>query len=92
MTTRKRPGTKEPLLNKVARKLGYAAGTLTKVTQELTENLSALPENVTTKVRDTRHRRKKIQTVTRLKRAKVATGPKKQKARRRKTQRLSLKK
>jgi hypothetical protein len=39
-----------PLLNTVARKLGHAAGQLTKVTQELTKNLSALPESVATKV------------------------------------------
>jgi hypothetical protein len=69
----------EPLLNTVARKLGHAAGTLTKVTQELTENLSALPENVATKVREatdigapadrsrirTRHPKKRIRRATR---------------------------
>ncbi len=42
----------EPLLSTVARKLGHAAGTVTKVTQELTENLSTLPVNVATKVRN----------------------------------------
>jgi hypothetical protein len=52
MTPRKRSLRKEPLLNNVARKLGHAAGTLTKVTQELTENLSSLPETVTMKVRE----------------------------------------
>ena len=39
------------LLNAVARKLGRAAGTVTKVTHELAESLSALPESVATKVR-----------------------------------------
>jgi hypothetical protein len=52
MTTRKRPLEHEPLLNSVARKLGHAACTLTKVTQELTENLSALPGTVSLKVRE----------------------------------------
>jgi hypothetical protein len=52
MATKKRPVRHEPLLNTVARKLGRAAGTVTKVTQELTENLSALPVNVATKVRN----------------------------------------
>jgi hypothetical protein len=51
MAAKKQPVKQEPLLNTVARKLGQAAGTLTKVTQELTENLSTLPENVATKMR-----------------------------------------
>jgi hypothetical protein len=55
MAPKKRTVKQEPLLNTVARKLGRAAGTLTKVTQELTENLSALPENVTAKVREAAH-------------------------------------
>jgi hypothetical protein len=55
MAPKKRTVKQEPLLNIVARKLGHAAGTLTKVTQELTENLSALPENVTAKVREAAH-------------------------------------
>jgi len=52
MTARKRKASGEPLLNTVARKLGHAAGTFAKATQELTENLSAIPENVTAKVRE----------------------------------------
>jgi hypothetical protein len=52
MTARKRKATREPLLNTVARKLGHAAGTLTKATQELTESLVALPETVSTSVRE----------------------------------------
>jgi hypothetical protein len=52
MTARKRKATREPLLNTVARKLGHAAGTLTKATQELTESLAAFPETVSTSVRE----------------------------------------
>jgi hypothetical protein len=48
MTTLKRKATGEPLLNTVARNLGHAAGTLARATQELTENLSAIRESVTT--------------------------------------------
>jgi hypothetical protein len=51
MAAKKQTVRHEPLLNTVARKLGQAAGTLTKVTQELTENLSTLPESVVTKAR-----------------------------------------
>jgi hypothetical protein len=51
MAAKKQPVKQEPFLNTVARKLGQAAGTLTKVTQELTENLSTLPESVETKMR-----------------------------------------
>ncbi len=50
MAIKKRAVKQQPLLNTVARKLGHAAGQLTKVTQELTKSLSALPESVTTKV------------------------------------------
>lgn len=52
MTARERKATGEPLLSTVARKLGYAAGTLTKATHEITENLAALPETVSTRVRE----------------------------------------
>ena len=51
MAARKRTVMQEPLLNTVARKLGHAAGTLTKVTQELADNVSAVPETVAAKVR-----------------------------------------
>jgi hypothetical protein len=75
MAGKKQPVRHEPLLNTVARKLGQAAGTLTKVTHELTENLSMLPESVATKARKaantgtfrkhsrvrTRHPRKRVQ-------------------------------
>lgn len=50
MAAKKRRVKQEPLLNTVARKLGHAAGALTKATHEFTENLSALPENLSTKV------------------------------------------
>ena len=43
--------TQEPFLNSVARKLGHAAGTLTNVAQEFTESLSALPQTVSTSIR-----------------------------------------
>jgi hypothetical protein len=52
MKARKRKATREPLLNTVARKLGHAAGTLTKATQELTESFAAFPETATAKVRE----------------------------------------
>ena len=51
MAAKKRAVKQQPLLNTVARKLGRAAGQLTKATQELTESLSALPGSITTKVR-----------------------------------------
>lgn len=51
MAARKRNATRSPLLNTVARKLGHAAGTLTKATHELTESLAALPETVGTRMR-----------------------------------------
>lgn len=79
MAAKKQPVKQEPFLNTVARKLGQAAGTLTKVTQELTEDLSTFPESVATKMRKaansgtpgkrsrvrTRHPRKRIQRLTR---------------------------
>lgn len=52
MTAKKRLTKQEPLLNAVARKLGHAAGTFTKVTHKLTDNLSALPGAVTAQVQE----------------------------------------
>jgi hypothetical protein len=55
MATKKNPKrqlVKQKRLNSVARKLGHAAGTLTKATRELAESLSALPESVATRVRE----------------------------------------
>jgi hypothetical protein len=51
MAAKKRTVTQEPLLSTVARKLGHAAGTLTKVTRELADDVSAVPETVAAKVR-----------------------------------------
>jgi hypothetical protein len=44
---------REPLLNAVARKLGHAAGSLSKVTQQFTEALSTTPDAVIAKMRET---------------------------------------
>jgi hypothetical protein len=88
MKARKRRVTQEPLLNAVARKLGHAAGRLTQVTQELTENLAAIPKNLTAKVRESAkdgepaersrahilHPTKKISRTPRTQRMKVAAG------------------
>jgi hypothetical protein len=41
MTTKKQSARQEPLLNTIARKLGRAAGTLTHVAHQVTDNLSA---------------------------------------------------
>jgi len=88
MTSKKRPVTQDPLLTAVARKLGHAAGKLTKATQELTENISALPGTVTKKLRgaanagtakkkariSSRHSKKKAGGATRLRTAKAMPG------------------
>ena len=102
MTNKKRSLKHEPLLNNVARTLGHAAGTLTKVTQELTENLSALPETVSQKVREaaklakhtelphvrTRHSgKKKAIHSARAKKAKVMASAKKRRSPKRNTSR-----
>ncbi|MGB2607208.1 MAG: hypothetical protein WBC78_26620 [Candidatus Sulfotelmatobacter sp.] len=57
MTAKKKRSKKEhrerePLLNAVARKLGHAAGTFSKATQEFAEAFSAMPVAVTAKVPD----------------------------------------
>lgn len=44
--------SREPLLSTVARKIGRAAGTVSKMTQDLTETFSALPRAVTAKMHD----------------------------------------
>jgi hypothetical protein len=51
MPTKKRAVKQKPLLNTVASTLGHAAGTLTKVTQEFADSLSAMPESIAAKVR-----------------------------------------
>jgi hypothetical protein len=45
-------GRHEPLLNAVARRIGHAAGAVSKMTQEFTETLSAAPKAITAKMRD----------------------------------------
>lgn len=89
MTAKKRPVKQNPLLTAVARKLGHAAGKLTKVTYELTENISALPGTVTKKLRGAtnagpakkkarpslRHPKKKTGSATRLRTAKAMPVP-----------------
>jgi hypothetical protein len=42
----------QPFLNSMARKLGHAAGTLTKVTHDFADNVSTLTESVATKVQE----------------------------------------
>jgi hypothetical protein len=49
---RSSPGSAEPLLNSVARKLGHAAGTLAKVTQDVTQNIASIPEVLSAKERE----------------------------------------
>jgi hypothetical protein len=88
MAAKKRTVTQEPLLSTVARKLGHAAGTLTKVTQELADNVSAVPETVAAKVRravnigesagiagdHTRHARKKLSRAVRPRRTRTVAA------------------
>ena len=78
-----RPKKQEPLLNTVARTLGHAAGKLTQATQKLTENLSALPGTVTTKLREPadsvpaeRKRPRGRRTEKKIRNAGRARGPK----------------
>jgi hypothetical protein len=52
MAAKKKPVMQESFLNAMARKLGHAAGTLTKVTHELADSASTLPENIATKVHE----------------------------------------
>jgi hypothetical protein len=47
MTAKRRSPEQEPILNTLARKLGHAAGTLTKAAQDLTETLPALAGSAT---------------------------------------------
>ena len=89
MTAKKGRRESEPLLNAVARKLGHAAGTFTKATQEFAESFSAMPGAVTAKVRDaalfgastdaagSRPRAKKSSTAGRNRRVKKAASARK---------------
>jgi hypothetical protein len=51
-TKKSESGRHEPLLNAVARRIGHAAGAVSKMRQELTETLSAGPMAITAKMRD----------------------------------------
>lgn len=51
-------GKGESLLNTMARRLGHAAGTVSKLTHEIGKTLAAAPMAATIKVRDTAHRDK----------------------------------
>ncbi len=59
MRAKKQTGNSEPLLTTVARKLGHAAGTLTKATHELTSGVSALPGKTRAKVEEVLDAQKK---------------------------------
>jgi hypothetical protein len=50
MAPKKPPVAQDSFLNTVARTLGHAAGTLTKITQGVTDNVSTLPQNIVTRV------------------------------------------
>jgi len=81
MTAKKRATAQEPLLNTMARKLGMAAGSLTKATKELAENISALPESVTSKVREVAHSGKSAKPAsTRARHPKKKSGTRTRKA------------
>jgi DNA-binding transcriptional MocR family regulator len=78
--SRQSSDSKNPLLNRVAETLGYAAGTVSRATQELTENISAIPQIVTGKVREAtrikgnlQRAEKKIDRTTRTRIAKSAS-------------------
>ena len=45
MKANTKTGNSEPLLSAVARKVGHAAGTLTKVTQTIAGSISRLPQD-----------------------------------------------
>jgi hypothetical protein len=62
MTAKKQSVNSEPLLSAVARKLGHAAGALTKVTQQLTSNISSLPKDARLKIDEAFARRGKKPT------------------------------
>jgi hypothetical protein len=75
MAVKKRRLREEPFLNTVARKLGSAAGTLTRASKDLAGSLSALPEKVTAKVEEVAHLK------MRAKRRPAGTGQRKKRAR-----------
>lgn len=103
MTAKKAPAKHETILNTVARKLGHAAGTLTNVTREVTENLSTVPETVATGVRQlarigklakhprTLHAKKKIRRASSAGTSKSAASADKRRPRRSKSSNSSRK-
>jgi hypothetical protein len=52
MAGKKKLVAQDSFLNSVARRLGHAAGTLTKATHDLADNVSTLPETISTKVHE----------------------------------------
>jgi len=70
MAPKKKSVKQEPFLNSMARKLGHAAGTLTKVTHDLTDNVTTLTESVATKVQEVTGTSTADRTKTRSKPAK----------------------
>jgi len=70
MAPKKKSVKQEPFLNSMARKLGHAAGTLTKVTHDLTDNVTTLTESVATKVQEVTGTSTADRTKTRRKPAK----------------------
>jgi len=70
MAPKKKSVKQEPFLDSMARKLGHAAGTLTKVTHDLTDNVTTLTESVATKVQEVTGTSTADQTKTRRKPAK----------------------
>jgi len=72
MAPKKKSVKQEPFLNSMARKLGHAAGTLTKVTHDLTDNVTTLTESVATKVQEVTGTSTADRTKTRRKPAKKA--------------------
>jgi len=98
MAVKKRAVTQEPLLSTVARKLGHAAGTITHMTHEFADNVSAMPETVAAKVRQAvksgeskgrtrgriRHARKKLSRTVRPRKTRTRTAAAKQRSPRQK--------
>jgi hypothetical protein len=87
--TKKLPG-REPLLSAVARKLGRAAGTLAKVTHDVTGSLSSVTDAMEARVSETAPKQKsksQTQRRTRTRRAVAATRDPKRKPTKRRVSR-----
>ena len=70
MAPKKKLVKPQPFLNSMARKLGHAAGTLTKVTHDFADNVSTFTEDVATKVQEATSAATSDQTKTPTKPAK----------------------